>query len=396
MDTVATPAITAGNSGLNEVLAAVEATAHGPIRMNSELVDQNAVWPEAGMRALQAAGLAGLVVPRRSGGLGHGLFALTRSCEILGAECTSTAICFGMHCVGSAVIAAQVTETQAETYLRPIAEGRHLTTLALSEPGTGAHFYYPQTRLEQKPDGTLIIDGTKHFVTNGSHADSYVISVTHDDDDGLAQFSCVVLRSGLDGMTWGAPWQGFGMRGNDSRLLALEGVETPASDLLGSEGDQSWYVFNVVAPYFLMAMAGTYLGVAGAALELARRHLMEREFTHDGRRLAEATVLQHRYGRLWGRLEAARRLIYSAGTRFDAGEEDAVTAVLISKAEVADAATEVVNECMTLMGGVAYRDGARIQRLLRDVRAAHVMAPTTDLLWTWAGRQMLGRPLFGD
>jgi alkylation response protein AidB-like acyl-CoA dehydrogenase len=52
--------------------------------------------------------------------------------------------------------------------------------------------------------------------------------------------------------------------------------------LLGEPGDQIWYVFNVVAPYFLVAMAGTYLGVAAGAFEDARLHVTQRRYAHDG------------------------------------------------------------------------------------------------------------------
>jgi len=345
--------------------------------------------------SLQKAGLGGLMVHTKYGGLGQGLFALARCCEILGAECASTAISFGMHCVGSSVIGARPTEFQADAFLRPIAEGRHLTTLALSESGTGSHFYFPQAQLS-KNGRDWLIEGVKHFVTNGSHADSYVISVIDRNSPDLATFSCVVVEDGTEGMSWGETWQGFGMRGNDSRALSLKNVRIPAANLLGSEGDEIWYVFQVVAPHFLIAMSGSYLGVASDAFELARRHVASREYQHDGRRVADAQVVQHRLGALWGRLEATRQLVFDAARRFDAGDETATIAIMAAKAEVADTATNIVNEAMTLMGGIAYRDGAKIQRHLRDVRAAHVMAPTTDLLRTWAGRRLLDQPMFGD
>ncbi|WP_231082431.1 acyl-CoA dehydrogenase family protein, partial [Staphylococcus aureus] len=85
--------------------------------------------------------LMGLVFPAECGGLGQGLFALARICEELGKSYASVGLCYGMHCVGTAVIAAKATPWQKEHYLEPIAAGRHITTLALSEPGTGAHFY---------------------------------------------------------------------------------------------------------------------------------------------------------------------------------------------------------------------------------------------------------------
>ncbi len=69
---------------------------------------------------------------------------------------------------------------------------------------------------------------------------------------------------------------------------------------------------------------------------------------------------------------------------------------MAAKAEVAECVVQVVNEVMTLMGGIAYREGGRMSRLLRDARAAHVMAPTTDLLRLWTGRAFLDQPLLAD
>jgi alkylation response protein AidB-like acyl-CoA dehydrogenase len=48
---------------------------------------------------------------------------------------------------------------------------------------------------------------------------------------------------------------------------------------------------------------------------------------------------------------------------------------------------------MTLCGGMAFRDNSRVAQMLRDARAGHVMAPTTDLLKLWLGRSLLGVPL---
>ncbi len=380
---------------LEGILAAVRRVVAEVIAPDAEAVDAEARWPERGMRALLDAGLGGLVVPRESGGLGGGLFALASVCEEIGKSCTSTALCFGMHCVGTAVIAAKPTEHQKKTYLEPIARGEHLTTLALSEPGSGSHFYFPQTRLAHEAGGSLRVDGGKSFVTNGGHVDSYVVSTVTQEDGPIGEFSCVVLPEGTPGMTWGPPWAGLGMRGNSSRQLTLEGVRLPNENLLGRPGDQIWYIFQVVAPYFLMAMAGSYLGVASAAVEEAMAHLKKRHYDHSGAHLSEIAVLQHRVGTLYGQIERTRQLVYHAGRDADAGGAQGLALVCTAKAEVADCATAVTNEAMTLMGGIAYREHGKMGRLLRDARASHVMAPTTDILRTWAGRAMLGQPLLG-
>ncbi len=382
---------------LDEVLERTEEIATSVVAPAAAAVDRDCAWPEAALRALQDAGLGGLVAPADFGGCGHGALALARVCERLGRECASTAICFGMHCVGTAVMASQPTADQSERFLAPISEGRHLTTLSLSEAGTGAHFYFPETRLAAGGDSFYEVSGTKTFVTNGGYADSYVVSVV-DAGSGAdsGNFSCVVVPADAEGITWGDPWAGLGMRGNSSRSMTLDCTRIPRSNLLGREGDEIWYAFNVVAPYFLVAMAGTYLGVATAALAEARNHLMRRRHTHTGLALSGSPLLQHRVGTLWSNVERTRQLVYGAARAFDAGEANASIAVMAAKAEVADCVVAVVNEAMTLCGGIAYRDNALLHKLFRDARAAHVMSPTTDILRTWIGRQQLEHPLLGD
>lgn len=95
-------------------------------------------------------------------------------------------------------------------------------------------------------------------------------------------------------------------------------------------------------------------------------------------------------------MEAARRLIYSAADLGDKQDPAALCSILACKAEVANCAVEVVNEAMTLTGGIAYRENSVLERLLRDARASHIMAPTTDMLYTWLGRTLLDLPVLGE
>jgi alkylation response protein AidB-like acyl-CoA dehydrogenase len=301
-------------------------------------------------------------------------------------------MCFGMHCVATKVIAVKATPDQQDRYLRPIAQGRHITTLALSEPGTGVHFYIPRATF--RPDGdSLVLDGTKSFVTNGAHADSYVVSaVAPGEEMDPGSFSCLVLDAGTDGIEWLAPWHGLGMRGNSSRGVRLSSTRIPAANLLGQTGDEIWYVFEVIAPYFLVAMSGTYLGIAQAALDIATGHLRDRHYTHTGEALAEMPLLQHQLADIWMRVERSRQLVYHAARLGDAGDPQAPQALMASKVDIAEMAVSVTNDAMTLTGGRSYEANGTLSQLLRDARAAHVMSPTTGLLRGWLGRSLLGLP----
>jgi isovaleryl-CoA dehydrogenase len=221
-----------------------------------------------------------------------------------------------------------------------------------------------------------VVSGTKQFITNGGHADSYVVSTTASTSAEAGEFSCLVLDRDTPGMQWLEPWCGLGMRGNSSRGLRLDNAAVPPTNLLGNEGDQVWYVFEVIAPYFLTAMAGTYLGVAQAALDIAVQY-----------------VVQHHLAEMWTAVQKTRGLVYNACRMGDLGDPQALPYVLTSKADAGDTAVQVANDAMTLCGGTAYRANSTLARLLRDARASHVMAPTTDLLKQWTGRALLGMPL---
>ena len=358
----------------------------------AEQVDEQCLWPEHTLRAMAQAGLLGLHVPERLGGSGQGLLALAVLTETIAKACSSSALCYGMHCVGTAVIAAKATPYHEERYLRPIARGEHITTLALSEGGTGSNFYLPQSQLREE-GGDYVVTGEKQFVTNGGHAHSYVISTAAQSRDDVGDFSCLIVDENTAGVAWVGQWEGLGMRGNSSRSMRLDDIRLSRRQLLGDEGDQVWYVFEVVAPYFLMAMAGTYLGIAASALDEVAKHLTGRRHSHSGELLSELPLVQHRFAELWTAVSKTRSLVYEAAQLGDAGDPTCLPFLLASKADAAETAVHVTNEAMTLAGGIAYRANSRLARLLRDARAGHVMGPTTDVLKTWLGRAALGLPL---
>lgn len=143
-------------------------------------------------------------------------------------------------------------------------------------------------------------------------------------------------------------------------------------------------------------MSGTYLGVAKRALSEAKTALSKRTYSHNGTALAQVSILQHRLGTLWAKVERTRQLIYHAALLGDRGDESAVLSLLGAKAEVAGCVVDAVNETMTLTGGIGYQSNGLLGMLMRDARAAHVMSPTTDILYSWIGRALLDQPLLSD
>jgi alkylation response protein AidB-like acyl-CoA dehydrogenase len=360
---------------------------------NADAIDEAACWPAEGMRALANSGLLALHVPRRLGGHELGTVALAAVTEELGKGCSSTAMCFGMHSVAAKVLATRATARQEEKYLRPIAEGRHICSLGLSEPGTGTFFFLPRVQMRDGGD-VFVVDGEKSFVTSGGHADSYVISaVPPGSEIDPGAFTCLAVDAKTPGLDWRAPWDGFGMRGNSSRNLRLNNARVPKENLLGAEGDQIWYVFEVVAPYFVIAMSSVYIGIAQAALDYAIENLKARRYVHTGEALADAPLLWRDVAEAWTEIEATRQLVHHAARQVDDGDAAAPLSLFAAKAKVGEMADAVTEIALRLAGGRGYASRGKISRLHRDARAANLMAPTTHLLQIWLGRSLLGLPL---
>jgi isovaleryl-CoA dehydrogenase len=377
---------------LRELRGLADEVARDVITPRAAEVDRDALWPAHALRAMGDAGLMGLLAPRASGGAGEGLVGLVAVTEAIARAGASAAMCYGMHCVATAVIAAKATANHRSRYLEPIAGGRHISSLALSESGMGASFYVSQTSLRRDGDA-FVVDGEKQFITNGGHADSYVVSTMASDPAArLGESSCLIVDGDTPGLDWLEPWLGLGMRGNSSRGLRIRQARVPIENLLGEDGDQTWYVFEVIVPSFLLAMSAVYLGVARAALDETIEHLKGREITVAGAKLSEVPALQLELAEMWAAVEACRLLVFDAARRGDEGQ-DALTSILTSKAVAAETVVAVTNQAMTLCGGIAYRENARLAQLLRDARASHVMAPTTHMLKQWTARRLLGLPL---
>ena len=91
---------------IHSLIRLAESIAKDVVSKEAAIADKEGRWVSESMQALKSSGLTALTVPTECGGHGHGLYALARICEELGQSYASAGLCFGMHCVGTAVIAA--------------------------------------------------------------------------------------------------------------------------------------------------------------------------------------------------------------------------------------------------------------------------------------------------
>jgi alkylation response protein AidB-like acyl-CoA dehydrogenase len=367
------------------VLAAIRDEAAPRIAAEARSVDRERAFPGTGLRALAEAGGYGLLVPVRAGGTGGSLSALVGACEAVGAACASTGMVYLMHSVTAATVAGGGGKN-ADRYLRSMAAGELLGTLAFSERGTGAHFYAPELRAS-RANGAVHVSGRKTFVTSAGHADLYLVLV-QGEGEGL---DCYAVEATNGGLSFDGAWLGLGMAGNSSVAMELD-VDLPEQARIGAPGQGQELVFTVVAPFFLLGLGAVNVGIARAASEAAIEHARNRRYP-DGSSLAEIQFVQHELADMDSRVRSACLLLAEAARLGEAGDEAALVAIMEAKVAATETAVEVTQRALEVCGGQGYTPALPIERHLRDARAGTVMAPTNAVLKSWIGKALAGLPV---
>jgi alkylation response protein AidB-like acyl-CoA dehydrogenase len=357
------------------------------IAPNAAEVDRSGTFPNAGIDALAAAGLLGLVSDASVGGDGQGLRAATEVVRAIAGECASTAMITCMHYAATAVIEAHGPEDTR----RAIASGEHLSTLAFSERGSRSHFWAPLSTA-RADNGSVVLDAQKSWVTAANEADSYVWSSQPVAAEGAS--TLWLVPSDLDGIKVDGEFDGLGLRGNQSCPVAAVNAIVPETSRLGADGDGFDIMMGVVLPWFSLMNAAMSIGVMDACIGAAASHLTATRLEHLDETLADNPIHRSRIATAKLLADQTSALLSDTLDAIENGREDAQLRVLEVKAAAGDNALAVTDACMRLCGGAAFRREVGVERRFRDSRAATVMAPTSDALYDFIGRAVCGLPLF--
>ncbi len=351
------------------------------------LVDQNAEFPRAGVDALARAGLFGLISAKEVGGMGHAHRAATLVVERLARECASTAMVVCMQYAATAVIEAHGARQVREA----IAKGQHLSTLAFSEAGSRSHFWAPVSTAA-RVNGHVRLDAQKSWATSAGQVDSYVWSSKPVAAEGASTIWLVPGKRG--DLKIPASFNGLGLRGNASSPVIAENVMIDKEAMLGPDGGGFDIMMGVVLPYFQLMVAAVSVGTMEAATTKAAAHVAGTRLQHLNQSLADLPTIRAYLSRMRIKTDMARALLMDTIDAIENGRADAMLRVLEVKAAAGEAATEVTDLAMRVCGGAAFRKEVGVERHFRDARAATVMAPTTDALYDFIGKAVVGMPLF--
>jgi alkylation response protein AidB-like acyl-CoA dehydrogenase len=370
-----------------DVLSTVDRIAREVVAPEAAAVDARALFPAASIQALREAGLLGLLTAADLGGLGGKLGTAAQAVERLARSCGSTAMVLCMHYAGASVI----EKYGSPALRREVGAGRHLSTLAFSEAGSRSQFWQPVSTATRVAAG-IRLEARKSWVTSARHATAYVWSSRPVAAQGAS--TLWLVPADAPGLTVAQPFDGLGLRGNDSSPVVASALDIPEQNRLGSDGGGFGVMMETVLPVFNVLAAACSVGLMTGAVERTAVHVASTRFEPAGTTVADLPTVRAFVARMHIQTEMARALWLDTIAALEGARADAMLRVLACKAAAGEAATETLGLAMRVCGGAAFRRETGVERLFRDAQAGTLMAPTTDVLYDFIGKAVCGLPLF--
>ena len=370
--------------------------------------DAEASFPFENYADLREAGLLGLTIPKRHGGLGadYATYALV-SAE-LGRWCGATALTFNMHACTmlwssqmaddlpmSDDVRALHERRRARLYDRVVQDGA-LFAQPFSEPDSAAAAgQAPFGTSARKVEGGWRVNGVKHFASLSGAADYYGLLCTEDRPGAAPSVKdtlYLAVRADAPGAEIFGTWDPLGMRGTVSRSLSFTDVFVSDDDMVMPRG--LYYQAAVRWPHMFMTLCPTYLGIAHAALDFTVAYLRGDAPGAAARGLRKSASKQLAVGEMRVKLEQASALFARAiaEARLDPPRESRLRAYA-AQYTVMEHANDICRLAVRTCGGRSIMKSLPLERLYRDSRCGSLMLPwTAEICVERLGRESLYEP----
>ena len=345
--------------------------------------------------ACRKAGLMGMSMPRRLGGLN---FPITP--YIMAADIVSRADCGFENLWGLQDCAETIyefgSEEQKEKYIPRVCEGETMS-MDLTEPDAGSDLQSVMLKATEMPDGTWRLNGVKRFITNGD-ADIHLVLARSEegtrDGRGLSMF---IYDKRDGGVTVRRIENKMGIKGSPTCELVYKNAK---AELCGSRR-------MGLIKYVMALMNGARLGIAAQSVgvsELAYREALAyaNERRQFGKAIIEFPAVYEMIAVMKARLDASRSLLYETSRYVDlykAYEDIAKERPLTLEekkeckyySKLADACTPLAKglgseyanqnayDCIQVHGGSGFMKEYACERLYRDARITSIYEGTTQL-----------------
>ncbi|WP_193070035.1 acyl-CoA dehydrogenase family protein [Brevibacterium aurantiacum] len=348
-----------------------EIVPHQDTFIDNHQVDRE-LWNRAG-----DAGLLCISIPEEYGG-GGGTFA--HEAIIMQEQGFAGDAAWG-NSVHSTIIAHYIntfgTEEQKKRWLPGMATGELVAAIAMTEPGTGSDLQSVKTKAVRDGD-EYVINGSKTFISNGTHCDILVIVARTSEEPAAKGVSLIVAEvADLPGFSRGRVLGKVGQRGQDTRELFFEDMRVPVDNVLGGVEGRGFIQLMQQLPQERMAIAVAGATTAEAAVREAVAYAKERE--------AFGQPIMKFQNTKFVLAECATE-VFSTRTFVDHLTQLHIDGKLTTEQASAgkywatDAQTNVIDRCLQVFGGYGYMMEYPIARMYADARVQKIYGGTNEIM----------------
>jgi isovaleryl-CoA dehydrogenase len=337
------------------------------------------LWPQMG-----ELGLHGITVEEEYGGLGLGYVEHVVAQEEVARASASVGLSYGAHsnlCVNQ--IRRWGNDEQKRRYLPELISGKHIGALAMSEAGAGSDVVGMKLKADKSGNGYRL-NGTKFWITNGSHADTLVVyAKTGEGSRGITAF---LIEKDMEGFSVGQKVDKLGIRGSPTAELVFEDCFVPPENILGEE-NKGVEVLMSGLDYERTVLAGIQIGIMQACLDVVLPYVRERK--QFGKPIGSFQLMQAKIADMYVALNSSRAYVYQVARACDAGRttrHDAAGAILLAS----ENAVKVANEAVQALGGAGYTKDWPVERYYRDAKLLDIGAGTNEIRRMLIGRELIG------
>ncbi|HEX7872350.1 MAG TPA: acyl-CoA dehydrogenase family protein [Sphingobium sp.] len=338
------------------------------------------LWPEMG-----ALGLHGITVEEEWGGLGLGYLEHVVAQEEVARASASIGLSYGAHsnlCVNQ--IRRWANAEQKARFLPKLISGEHVGSLAMSEAGAGSDVVSMKLKAVKQGD-RYILNGTKFWITNATHADTLVVyAKTGEGSRGITAF---LIEKDMAGFSIGQTIDKMGMRGSPTAELVFDDCAVPEENVMGPL-DGGVGVLMSGLDYERTVLSGIQIGIMQACLDTVLPYVRERR--QFGQPIGSFQLMQAKIADMYVSLNSARAYVYAVARACDAGRTtrfDAAGAILLAS----ENAMKVALEAVQALGGAGYTKDWPVERYMRDAKLLDIGAGTNEVRRMLIGRELVGK-----
>ncbi len=333
-------------------------------------------FPESIVNQLGELGVMGIAYPEEYGGAGMDFVSYMLAVEAISRYCASTGVIVSAH---SSLVVDPIfrfgTEAQKKKYLPDLCSGKKIGCHALTEPGAGSDVGSLKTTAKLAGD-KWVLNGTKHFITNGANAEIAVIFALTEPEQKTRGVSAFIVEKGTPGFKVGKLEDKLGIRASTTAELIFEDCAIPKDNLLG-ELNKGFKIAMITLDGGRLGIASQALGIAKASIEDSIAYSKERQ--QFGQPIANFQAIQWMLAEMETEYEAAWLLTYRGSLVKDRGMRYSKEAAM-AKLKASETASFCANKAIQIFGGYGYIKEFNPERYLRDAKITEIYEGTNEIM----------------